>query len=226
MSTVHPVEAMMVAAIAALVLTATFFFLATVPAPPISTSPPTYFTNTTVNHWNNQTLYANSTIIHNYSINRTLYANATYWNNQTMNRWSNTTLYSNMTVVEPVQWPVRIDGLASYIVCHECRGTNFTVNVNTTSGAGTDELFGVQVTITTGNTHRSVVLQGEELVTYDPANVTNTSMSPFFLWDEPSPEGPQTIHPGQTFLERLMVEAPEVPGMYDLGVVLYIDGGC
>ncbi len=185
--------------------------------------------------WHNGTLYANSTIVQNrtYLTDRTLYANSTYWDNETSTQWANSTLYYNTTVLAPVVWPVQIDGLTVYLVCTGGNCTNVSATVNTTNGAGTDELFGVQLGAIDSTVNSTIALKAVGLVSYDPTNVTNTSVSPFFLW--------QTLTTSPTSLAltpacgggmqtnstafRAMVEAPEAAGSYYLGIAVYLEVG-
>jgi hypothetical protein len=207
-----------------------------------TTTMPTY-NNTTVSKtfdvFHNRTLYANSTIVqnHTYVTDKTLYANTTYWDNETINYWANTSLFYNTTILEPVLWPVVINGLGIYLVCTGgC--PNVTVALNTTNGAGLDELFGVQANVMNDG-KQTMTFEGAGLVSYDPTNVTNTSVSPFFLWSTlPAAVLSHGIHPAITItpdwphvgpnsskLFRLMVEAPESPGTYNLGIVILLKAG-
>jgi hypothetical protein len=210
-------------------------------SPSTTTTVPVIYNNTTqriiyenYTSWHNGTIYSNTTLTQNY----TTEVNQTFWNNETLNHWNNTTLYYNSTVIAPVAWPVTIDGLAAYLVCDNwC--PNVTLSVNTTNGAGLDELFGVQANVT-NNGNLTYTFEGAGLVSYNQSNVSNTSASPFFLWttDPVAVAGSSGLHAAETGvgawphvppysskLFRLMVEAPEVAGVYDLGIVLYFDAG-
>jgi hypothetical protein len=221
--------------IASLVLSSAVGYVSLTRAPTSTTkySPPVY-NNTTrtvyenYTHWSNRTVYANSTIVQNrtYVENRTLYTNTTFWKNSTSEHWNYTTLYynatsdhwNNTTIVEPVEWPVQIAGLVPYVICRDCGKVNLSVSLNTTTGAGLDEFFGVQALVTANSSHGKVRFEGAALVSYDPLNVTNVSASPFYLWGV-EPWGWEVLCKNTTL--RLMVEAPESPGSYYLGVVLY-----